>query len=294
MLVSDSMLLILIVVMVMVSVLMSVQSAISYQDNVASGQFVIEGVTNDQAKRQALLGFWLSVTGLFSIAILVISSFSLTGEKETGMARFMLAYHPSLLRVYLSRFLVLGVIALLTCVISVLVFAVVFSLMGISLLGIDVLLASMIFPFLIFLAFAALGLLVSSLSSKKSVAVVLAVVVFVLGAMVNSTAMYAAEKDAMATHPTAGYNNYTQYVSVWYQIVIFSYPMALTEGLTKVLQLDRGATYFTELGDALVGLALIFVLFLAGLAWFRWESRSAPRKRRLWGRGSSRKKPPEQ
>ncbi len=275
---SDSVFLLLVTALVMISVLVAFQSSVSYLNSINSQQFVVADLSVDNARRQSLYDFWSGILSIFTIVILLVSSFSLTGEKETGMTRFVLTYRTSKFSIYLSRFIVLSLLVLLSCLISLLTFFIVFSLMDVSVLGAEVLLASMVFPLLILLAFGAFGLMVSTLSSKKSAVISLALIAFVLGSILAPSLQSAAYEDVIRHHPGVTYNNYTQYVSLEYIVGIFSYPMSLKEGIVQMLNSDGGLQphFLSVEGDLLAGVLLTIALFALGFAVFNRERMAGP------------------
>ena len=275
---SNSVFLLLVTALVMISVLVAFQSSVSYLGSVHNQQYVVADLSVDTARRQALSDFWGGILSIFAIVILLVSSFSLTGEKETGMTRFVLTYRTSKFKIYLSRFIALSLLVLLACLISLLTFLIVFSLMDVSVLRVDVLLASMVFPLLILLAFGAFGLLVSTLSSKKSAVISLALIAFVLGSIMVPSLQSAAYEDVYRHHPGVTRSNYTQFVSFEYIVGIFAYPLSLREGISQVLQLDNGmqAPFLSIEGDLMAGVILIFLLFFVGYAMFNRERMEGP------------------
>ncbi len=275
---SDSVFILLVTALVMISILMAFQSSISYLGSIHNQQLVVADLSVDMARRQALSDFWGSTLSIFTIVILLVSSFSLTGEKETGMTKFVLTYRTSKFMIYLSRFIVLSLLVLLACFISLFTFFIVFSIMDLSVLGAEFLLASMVFPLLILLAFGAFGLLVSTLSSKRSAVISVALIAFVLGSIMVPTLQTAAYEDVYRHHPGVTYSNYTQYVSFEYLVGIFAYPMSLREGISQTLQLDNlmQVHFLSVEGDLIAGAILVLALFFLGYAIFNRERMEGP------------------
>ena len=215
---SDSLVAVLLVSLTLLSIVSAFNATVHYSNAMRWYDFVVGEGSEDGAGRRALYDYWNTVLFFFTIIFLMVSAMAFTTEKESGMTRFIMTYHASKPISFLSKYLIMAMLAFATCMIATLAFAIVFSLMGVTGYSAKLLLASMVFPLLILLAYCAFGLLISTLSNKRALVIAIAVMLFLGGAMMNGAVKYEAEMDTVARHPGATYYNWTENVSFGYLV----------------------------------------------------------------------------
>jgi len=268
---SNSMLLLLLFGLVMLSIILAFNCYDRYTHSLASSYLVVSDHALEMARRVSLYQFWGVILGFFSLVFLVSSSFSLSHDKETGLAKYIMTYKASASKMYFSKLAVMLFLVLVSCILSLIVYVGVFLLLDSAMLGLDVLLLSMVFPFLTLACFVSIGLFISSLTSRKAAAAVLAVVVFFLVTFISMISTNVASMHMIWQHNGMPWEYVRPLVPIEYKLLIFSDPNMLREGTAQLLGLTEnsrafdGLPFFSALGDAIVGLGMIGLSSLLGI-----------------------------
>ena len=237
-------------------------------------------------QRSSLGSYWISVLSPLSLLTLIVSCLSLTGERESGMVKYILTYRKGGSALITSKFVTLVITSIIFGFISLLAYLLIFSLTSGIVLGADVLLASLVFPTLLFITLSSLGLFVSTLVRKKHMVVVASVLIFlimstVMGSVLDS-GMASAQNEFTETHNTPMMTNaqMREYFPSGSKMLVSSNPMVLQQGLFVALNLSGADQDPAAWGTfALYGLEYYFayaavataVFFLAAFVSFRRE-----------------------
>ena len=237
-------------------------------------------------QKSSLGNYWVSVLSPLSLLILIVSCLSLTGERESGMMKYILTYRKRGNALIASKFVTLVLISMVFGVISLLAYLLVFSLTGGVVLGAEILFVSLVFPTLLFITLSSLGLFVSTLMRKKHIVVVASVLIFliitsVMGNVLDS-GMASAQNRFAETHERLGMTNeqLREYFPSGSKILVSSNPLVLEQGLFVALNLSGADQDPAAWGTfALFGLDYYItyaavataVFFLAALISFRRE-----------------------
>lgn len=281
MLTSDSLFVVLMLALGVIAFVVGLTTCMTY----ISGGFggwtdIVTRASIAQSQRNALSSYWSSIGNIYAMVFLITAAMALSGEKESGMSKYILTFRVRKPMFYLSKMVVLVLIASVALVVALVAYLVVFSVMDLPMLDLPILGASILFPWLSMVAFASLGLAISTLSSKKAAVIGVAVVVFFALSILSGVSYYAGVGAALHVNPQAQVNNYTEFMPVEYKLLIYSNPMVLMQGTSYVLGVDN---YQAKLFDPSMGMliATIQIALLTGLgAMSFWRER---RDRSLFG-----------
>ncbi|MDW5562956.1 MAG: ABC transporter permease subunit [Methanomassiliicoccus sp.] len=237
-------------------------------------------------QRSSLGAYWISVLSPLSLLILVVSCLSLTGERESGMVKYILTYRKGGSAFIASKFVTLVLISMMFSFISLLAYLLILSLTGGIVLGADALLISLVFPTLLFITLSSLGLFVSTLVRKKHVVAVAGVLIFliitaIMGSVLDS-GMASAQNEFTETHESLGMTNaqMRELFPSGSKMLVSANPMILQQGLFVALNLSGADQDTVAWGTfALYGLDYYLAyaavatagFFLAALISFRRE-----------------------
>lgn len=191
------------------------------------------------------------------------------------MVRYLLTYRTSKLWFYASKLIVLLTVVVIAMIIALIAYLAVFSIMDVPMLDAGALAASMVFPFLIATVFSAIGLMLSTLSSKKAGAIVASVAIFFLLSFLSTASIGMGVMAAYDINPDVTAHNVTEFIPLEYKLLIYANPLVLSSGTTMILD-AYAYDHFTSphLYDLPVGIALgLFMLlwFGVGLVGFSRE-----------------------
>lgn len=205
-LIDDPGIILLVAVCIVVAFLLSFFSANAFSGIVDN--FSNDPLTSDQLisnQKESLLNYWDTIIAPMALLILISSSLSMTSEKETGILRYTLSYRRGKNSFFISKAIIQLIIALLFASISIAAYILAYYLSNDLYLGVDHLLASMLFPFLFLATLSSIGILISCLTRKKLSAILAAAMIFFvvtacLGWVVNS-GFTEAQQNYSRSHP---------------------------------------------------------------------------------------------
>lgn len=288
-LMTDPMFIILLVALAGIAFVMALISCAGYVNGMTYGSDVVTQAFIELEQKRALVSYWGGIAGIFMAIFIVVAAMALTGEKESGMVRYVLTYRTSRLRFYVSKYIILLSVVLMGMVIALLAYLLVFSFMDVPMLDLGTLAASMVFPLLIAMVFAAIGLALSTLSGKKAGAVVAAIGMILILSSLSPISLGMGVAAAQEINPDVTAQNVTEYIPLAYKLLIYSNPMVLGYG-TELLMGTADNDYYMspELFDpgwgAALGLAMVMIWFAIGLVGFSRERTDKSLLSRIRGR----------
>jgi len=275
-LMTDPMFAILLVALAGIAFIIALVSCAGYVSSMTYGSDVVTQASLELKQRQALASYWGAIAGVFMVIFTVIAALALTGEKESGMVRYVLTYRTSKLWFYASKFIVLLSVVIMAMLIALITYLAVFSFMDVPMLEIGTLAASMVFPLLIAMVFAAIGLALSTMSDKKAGAIVASVAIFFLLSLLSQMSIGLGVSAAYDINPDVTAQNVTEYIPLEYKVLIYANPLVLGFGTDLMLNISH-YDHFTspQLFDpgwgAALGLAMVMAWFAIGLVSFSRE-----------------------
>ena len=275
-LMTDPMFVILLIALAGIAFIVALMSCGGYVNSMTYSGDVVTQASLELKQREALANYWGSIAGIFMVIFTVIAALAMTGEKESGMLRYVLTYRTSKPRFYASKLLVLMSVVIMAMLIALVCYLVVFSFMDVPMLDLGALAASMVFPFLIAMVFAAIGLTLSTLSDKKAGAVVASVAVFFILSLLSQMSIGLGVGAAYEINPAVTAQNVTEFIPLEYKLLIYANPLVLGYGTTLMLDIS-GYDHYTNphLFDpgwgAALGLAMALAWFGIGLLAFSRE-----------------------
>ncbi len=286
---SDSWFIILLVAITVSSFFIALATSAGYVQNITWGDTVVTMASLQALQVSTLVSYWSSVGSILMVIMLAASAMAMSVEKDSGMSKYVLTQKVSKTSFYLSKLLVLVALVLFAQAVAVLAYLIVFSFMDVPMLDLESLMLSMLFPLLSMLVFIALGLMVSTLASKKGAVIAIAVVLFIALTTISTLSMSLGATAAIRNDPTLTYMNYTTALPLEYQLLIYGNPIILLQGTSYAMGVD---TYIAPLFDTGQGVVLAIIFFVAftalGLLSFSRERLDLPwstRLRSLLGRG---------
>lgn len=289
-LMTDPSFIILLVALAGIAFVMALISSAGYVNGITYGSDVVTQSFLELEQRKALAGYWGGIAGIFMAIFLVVASLAMTGEKESGMVRYVLTHRTSKLRFYTSKYLVLLSVALIGMVIALVAYLVVFSFMDVPMLDLGALAASMVFPLMIAMVFSAIGLALSTISDKKAGAVVAAVVIFLILASLSPISIALGVEAAYKVNPDVTAQNVTACIPLGYKLLIYANPMVLGYGTDLLMGTNSDSDFYMspELFDpawgVALGLSMVLAWFAIGLVGFSRERMDTSLLVRLKGR----------
>lgn len=238
-------------------------------------------------QKMTLSRYWYAVISIESLVILLISTLAFSAEKETGMFKYILAYRCGTAIPTISKFVSLLPVCFIFSLVPAVCFIITFSAIASNMLDLTTIFLSMIFPTLIFVTLTSIGLLFSTLSKKKHMAVVSAVMIFILLTLIFDLSASSGYEDVK----TAYYYAYGDYGYLTnddmrelfpnaYSFLIALNPLSMRQGINLLLNIEEtGGGMFNEETFALfdtgtymlIGLALTIVFLLASTLSLRRE-----------------------
>ncbi len=274
---TDARFVFLIVALAAVAFIMAVQSCSSYVAStqgtpiVTSASLVIQQKVN-------LGQYWTMLLAIDSAIFIVAGSLAMTAEKDTGMLRYILTSGCDKKRFFASKFIVLTMMVAIAVAVSFVAYLIAFAMMDMPTLGVDALLASLLFPAIILLVFAALGLFLATVTSKKAVPIILAIFLFFLVTSMFSMSLSMGGSEAYKANQHVAVNNATEFIPSLFLTMDLANPLVLTQGTYVAMGLapeDFASVYNPSLFDASGGAALgsaMMAIFLGfGYMAFRTE-----------------------
>lgn len=271
---SDSLFVILIVALGALSFFSALTTCASYVQSITGGMNLVTKASLELAQKNALVNYWNTVGNFFMVLFLAISAMAMSVEKDSGMSRYVLTFRVRKVSFYMSKLVLLMALVLVALVIALAAYLVVFSFMDVPMLDPGNLAISMLFPLLGMLAFAALGLALSTLATKKGAVIALAVVVFIALSAVSAVSTGLGIAAAQHIHPTAGPNNYTEFMPLEYKLLIYGNPVIIGQGTSYILlgASSSGAMqWFDIAGGIALSAGFLFVFIALGLLSFSKE-----------------------
>jgi ABC-type transport system involved in multi-copper enzyme maturation permease subunit len=269
---SDSLFIILLVALAAISFFMALAICASYVQSITFGMNVVTMASLQAAQKGALVNYWSTIGNIFMVMFLVISAMAMSVEKDSGMSRYVLTFKVRKLSFYVSKMIVVVTLVLIALFTALAAYLVVFSFMDVPMLDLGSLMASMLYPLLGMLVFASLGLALSTLATKKGAVIALAVVVFFALTMVSAMSIGLGTQAAVRNHPTAGPNNYTDFMPVEYKLLIYGNPVIIAQGTSYILGTSTGnLVLFDTAGGIALSVGFFFAFFALGLLSFSRE-----------------------
>lgn len=265
-LMTDPMFIILLVALAGIAFIIALMSCSGYVSSMVYGGDVVTKAFLELEQRRALANYWGSIGSMLMAIFTVTAALAMTGEKESGMLRYVLTYRTSKLWFYLSKFLVLLSVVLMALLISLACYLVVFSFMDVPMLDLGVLAESMVFPLLIAIVFATIGLTLSALSDKKVGAIVVSVGIFFLLTTLSQVSIGLGTMAAYEINPAVTSQNVTEFIPLEYKLLIYANPLVLGYGTNLILDVP-GHDHFTDPHLFEPGWGVALGLSMA-LAWF--------------------------
>jgi ABC-type transport system involved in multi-copper enzyme maturation permease subunit len=237
-------------------------------------------------QKRALVNYWGQLLNIEAAVMLGAAAMSMSVEKDSGMLRYTLSTKAKKMPFFLSKFIVVTLIALIASVIGLLAYLAAFLVMDMPTIPAGAMLASLAFPMITLIVFATLGLLLASLIRKKGMAVVIAIVVFFLLSLMGTMSMSIGYNEAYKVNSHITALNATDYMPVQYKVLILMNPTVLQYGTIQTVDLSPndlqyllGYGYggfgtpvmYDASGGILLGLAMIAVLFVLGFLLFSRE-----------------------
>jgi ABC-type transport system involved in multi-copper enzyme maturation permease subunit len=274
---TDARFIFLIVALAAIAFIMAVQSCSSYVTT-AKYTNIVTSVSLMIQQKANLGSYWTMLMAIDSAIFIVAGSLAMTAEKDTGMLRYILTSGCDKKRFFASKFLILTMMVAIAVVISIVAYLIAFAMMDMPTLGVDVLIASMLFPAIILLVFSALGLFLASLSKKKAVPIILAIFLFFLVTTMFSMSLSLGASEAYKANQHVAVNNATEFIPPLFIAMDLTNPMVLTQGTylsMGVAAEDFASVYnpvlYDVVGGVVLGLAMMLVFLGIGYMAFRTE-----------------------
>ncbi|HEY3419002.1 MAG TPA: ABC transporter permease subunit [Methanomassiliicoccales archaeon] len=274
---TDARFIFLIVVLAAIAFIIAVQSCSSYV-NSAKGSTIVTSASLIIQQKVNLGQYWTMLLAIDSAIFTVAGALAMTAEKDTGMLRYILTSGCDKKRFFASKFIVLLMMVLIAVAVSLVAYLIAFAMMDMPSLGADTLFASMMFPLIILLVFAAIGLFLATVSKKKAVPIILAIFLFFLVTMMFNLSLTLGANEAYRANPHVGANNATEFIPPLFLAMDLANPMILTQGTylsMGVVPNDFASVYnpvpYDLTGGAILGLAMMLVFVAIGYAAFRTE-----------------------
>jgi ABC-type transport system involved in multi-copper enzyme maturation permease subunit len=274
---TDARFVFLIVALAAIAFIIAVQSCSNYvmtaknSTIVTSASLVIEQKVN-------LGQYWTTLMAIDSAILMVAGAMALSTEKDTGMLRYILTSGCDKKRFFASKFLVLALMAAIAVTVSIVAYLIAFAMMDMPTLRVDTMMASLLFPFIILLVFAAFGLFLAAVGKKKAVPIVLAIFLFFLVAMMFNLSLSMGSSEAYKANSHVGVNNATEFIPTTFIAMDLANPMVLNQGTYLSMGLapeDFASVYnpvlFDSGGGMILGLVMLAVFLGIGYAVFRTE-----------------------
>ncbi|OPX58054.1 MAG: ABC-2 family transporter protein [Methanomassiliicoccales archaeon PtaB.Bin134] len=256
---SDSLYLLFVLIVTVMAFVMSFVSTSSYVSQWPS--LLTTEAELLERQRSNLNAYWLMISNSLLIVFVLISSMTITAEKESGMVRYVLTHRTRSWSMYLSKYLILACLAIYAVAVSSLAYYLVFTVMDLALLNAGDIFSAMVLPMMVVLTFCAIGLMVSALVNKKGAAIALGVVLF-LGISMSFTMVVSMANEAAYDHPDWEWGlDEIDYMPGYFKALIKMNPMVLISG-TEFLAEGEGA---------LIGLGMIAVYLALGMIFFARE-----------------------
>lgn len=269
---SDSLFIILLVMLAALSFFLALTTCVSYIWGMSGGWSVVTKATIEISQKNALVSYWGSIGNLFMVLFLAIAAMAMSVEKDTGMSRYTLTFRVRKISFYLSKLLLLTILVAIALAIALVAYLLVFSLMDVPMLDVGSLAASMLYPLLGMMVFASLGLALSTLATKKGAVIALAVVVFFALTLLSDISIGIGTQAALQVHPTAGPNNYTDYMPLEYKMLIYGNPVIIAQGTSYILGTAAGGMIlFDTAGGIALSVGFLFAFIALGLLSFSRE-----------------------
>lgn len=288
---TDARFIFLIVALAAIAFILAVQACSSYVST-AKGSSIVTSATLVLQQKVNLGSYWNMLLAIDSAIFIVAGAMSMTAEKDGGMLRYILTSGCDKKRFFTSKFLVLTAMVAIAVTVSLVAYLIAFAMMDMPSLGLDVLLASMIFPALMMLVFAALGLFLASVAKKKSESIVMAIFLFFLLTAMFSITMSIGMSEAYKVNPHITVNNASEYFPPLIKAMYLSNPVMLTQGTYLVMGVapDDFANMYSLVmydvpGGLALGLGMVFMFLGLGYLVFRTERLDdAIGNQGMWGR----------
>ncbi len=256
---SDSLYLLLMLIVTVMAFVMSFVSTSSYVSQWPS--LLTTEAELLERQRSNLNAYWLMISNSLLIVFVLISSMTITAEKESGMVRYVLTHRTRSWSMYLSKYLILACLAIYAVAVSSLAYYLVFTAMDLALLDAGDIFSAMVLPMMAVLIFCAIGLMVSALVSKKGAAIALGVVLF-LGISMSFTMVVSMANEAAYDHPDWEWGlDEMDYMPGYFKTIIKMNPMVLISG----------PEFLAEGEGALIGLGMIAGYLALGMIIFARE-----------------------
>jgi ABC-type transport system involved in multi-copper enzyme maturation permease subunit len=222
--------------------------------------------------------FWGSLLMIDTAIFIVAGSLAMSAEKDGGMLRYILTSKCDKKMFFFSKFLVLTMMVAIAVSVSLVAYIITFAMMDMPSMGLEVLLFSMLFPTLTLLVFASLGLLLTTISKKKAVSIILAIFLFFFLSTMYSMTMSMGSSEAYRANEHVTIDNVTDFIPMAFKVLDLSNPLILVQGTYLTLGLiteDYASTYsppfFDLWGGLALGLAMLIILLGIGYLAFRTE-----------------------
>lgn len=256
---SDSLYFLIVLIVTVMAFVMSFVSTSSYVSQWPS--LVTTEAELLERQRSNLDSYWLMISNSLLIVFVLISSMTITTEKESGMVRYILTHRAHGWRMYLSKYLILTCLAIYAVTVSSLAYYLVFTSMDLTLLNAGDIFSAMVLPMMAVLTFCAIGLMVSALLNKKGATIALGVILF-LGISMSFTMVVSMANEAAYDHPDWEWGlDEIDYMPGYFKVLIKMNPMVLISG-TEFLAEGEGV---------LIGLGMIAVYLALGMMIFARE-----------------------
>jgi ABC-type transport system involved in multi-copper enzyme maturation permease subunit len=280
---ADSLFIVLLLVLVAVAFVMAFSSASAYIQGVWGWQEIVTQHTIEMQQKSALMGYWQNIGNVYMVIFLVLSSMAITAEKDNGMVSYILTLKSSHRRFYLSKFVILLMLTAYATIIALAAYLIVFSIMDMPMLNIGDLMASMVFPVLMIVVFAAVGLMLSTLSSKKGAVIAISVVAFFALTLLFGVSLGLGTSAAYQENHFVTAQNVTEFIPLEYKVLIYANPLVLTYGAQQIMNInaDDSVGYygspvlFDTVGAFGLGLAMVAFYLLLGMFIFGRERRES-------------------
>jgi ABC-type transport system involved in multi-copper enzyme maturation permease subunit len=285
---TDARFILLIVALAAIAFIMAVQACSNYVYTARGTPIVTSAYLIIQQKVN-LGQYWNMLLAIDSAIFIVAGSLAMTAERDTGMLRYILTSGCDKKKFYASKFIVLCVMVIIAVAVSTVAYLIAFAMMDMPTLGIDTLLASMLFPLIMLLVFAALGLFLATVSRKKAMPIIMAIFMFFLITMMFNLSLTMGGSEAYRINQHVGVNNATEFIPPVFLAMDTGNPLILTQGTylaMGVIPEDFASVYnpvpFDLIGGAALGLAMMLVFLALGYAAFRTERKENGADGRGW------------
>ncbi|MGD0816874.1 MAG: ABC transporter permease subunit [Methanomassiliicoccales archaeon] len=274
---TDARFVFLIVALAAIAFILAVQACSSYV-MVAKNTTIVTSVSLIMLQKANLGQYWTMLMAVDSAIFIVAGSLAMATEKDSGMLRYALTTGCDKKRFFASKFLVLMIMVAIGVVVSLIAYLIAFSMMDMPILGADALISSMLFPTIMLLVFAALGLLLSTVSRKKAVPIILAIFLFFLLTITFNLSLNIGSNEAYRANPNITVNNATEYIPTLFKVMDLSNPLILTQGTylsMGVAPEDFASTYnpvmYDLWGGVAIGMGMLSIFLVIGYMAFRTE-----------------------